>query len=148
MTTTKKPPIRYRKKVKPQVLDIQPTVTIRTFPHPELKGTFSEKSVQFLVVLKRNHDVINENLPLCIGINRHLHKLYPNVSNRIINSALHKHTNTSSYLYALIKASHRYNLQRLACNELVAADKQDAIKELTARREAKLAKLAKLKKKK
>lgn len=96
----------------------KPILKLKTPKIPVLK-TMSVRAREFLNVLKKDFPVIKASQPLSLGVGKQLHGLYPQQSNRVINSALYLHTHHHPYLKNLtIQGSPRYNLDGIIEGEI------------------------------
>lgn len=102
---------------KKQKKPVEPTILKATVKKVEKPKSVNNKpsaiyvrGMEMLRQLKKDFAVIRNYQPLVIGIAKALQERYPDVPNRVINTALHIHTQTEKYLTALLNAVGRFDL--------------------------------------
>lgn len=96
----------------------KPILKLKT-PKTPVPKTLPVRAREFLTVLKKTYFVIKTSQPLSLSVGKQLHGLYPQQSNRVINSALYLHTHHHQYLKNLtIQGSPRYNLDGIIEGEI------------------------------
>jgi sRNA-binding protein len=68
-----------------------------------------EKIKALKKLLKKESNIYMDRLPLAIGINKVITKLYPDYSKRVIRFTLSRHCNNKKYLLNMIESNSRYN---------------------------------------
>ena len=124
---------------KKQKKPAEPTVLKVTVKKVEKPKSVSNKpsavyvrGMELLRQLKKDFAVIRNYQPLVIGIAKDLQERYPDVPNRVINTALHIHTKTEKYLTALIGAVGRFDLDGKQQSDVDVVAVQLAEQKLTA----------------
>ena len=81
-------------------------VEIKKVPKPN----HIQRAKEFLMHLRKHFNVFQKNQPLIIGVNKELLIIFPEIPKRVINSALHLHTNSKKYLKNVSKGYDRVDL--------------------------------------
>ncbi|AZP13222.1 ProQ/FINO family protein [Undibacterium parvum] len=68
--------------------------------------------------LQEKFVAFREYMPLTIGIDKQLIALYPELSRKLLRATLGIHTNSLRYLKIMEKATHRFDLQGVAAEEV------------------------------
>jgi sRNA-binding protein len=82
------------------------SVEIKKIPKPN----HIQRAKEFLTHLRKHFNVFQKNQPLMIGVDKELSTVFPDIPKRVINSALHLHTNSKKYLKNMSKGYNRVDL--------------------------------------
>jgi hypothetical protein len=73
-------------------------------------GTHEQRVEKFLMILKQDHLVFQQSIPLKIKIHKDLIVKYPKIANHIICKSLHQHCSSVEYLRTLKVGAERFDL--------------------------------------
>lgn len=100
----------YKKLKKPPVV-ISATVSKVVVEVKEItKSNHVQRAKEFLVHLRKYFNVFQKYQPLMVGIAKELIPIFPETPKRVINTALHLHTNSKKYLRNVSKGYDRVDL--------------------------------------
>lgn len=100
----------------------------------ELAPTTPFQSARTLIKeLQEKFDVFRDYLPLAIGIDKQLFGQLPDVSRKVLRTALGIHTNSLRYLKAMEKATVRFNLDGTQADEVTDVHRAHATTTLKER---------------
>lgn len=100
----------YKKAKKPPVV-IHATINkavveVKKIPKPN----HIQRAKEFLTHLRKYFNVFQKYQPLMIGVAKELTPIFPETPKRVINTALHLHTNSKKYLKNVSKGFDRVDL--------------------------------------
>ena len=102
-------------------------VEVKKVPKPN----HIQRAKEFLLHLRKHFNVFQKNQPLMIGVDKELVTVFPETPKRVINSALHLHTNSKKYLKNMSKGYDRVDLSGQVVSVLDKVCVQKAKKSLT-----------------
>jgi len=115
----------YKKIKKPPVV-INATINkviveVKKIPKPN----HIQRTKEFLIHLRKYFPVFQKYQPLMIGVAKELVPIFPEIPKRVINTALHLHTNSRKYLKNLAKGYDRVDLsgQMISTTDKVSVQK-------------------------
>ena len=80
------------------------------------KPNHIQRAKEFLTHLRKYFNVFQKYQPLMIGVVKDLAPIFPEIPKRVINTALHLHTNSKKYLKNIAKGYDRVDL----CGQVVS----------------------------
>lgn len=102
----KKPPVIINATINKIVVDVKKVV----------KPNHIQRAKEFLTHLRKYFNVFQKYQPLMIGVVKDLAPIFPEIPKRVINTALHLHTNSKKYLKNIAKGYDRVDL----CGQVVS----------------------------
>lgn len=96
----KKPPVIINATINKIVVDVKKVV----------KPNHIQRAKEFLTHLRKYFNVFQKYQPLMIGVVKDLSPIFPEIPKRVINTALHLHTNSKKYLKNIAKGYDRVDL--------------------------------------
>lgn len=96
----KKPPVIINATINKIVVDVKKVV----------KPNHIQRAKEFLIHLRKYFNVFQKYQPLMIGVVKDLSPIFPEIPKRVINTALHLHTNSKKYLKNIAKGYDRVDL--------------------------------------
>jgi len=75
-----------------------------------VKPNHIQRAKEFLIHLRKYFNVFKKYQPLMIGVVKDLSPIFPEIPKRVINTALHLHTNSKKYLKNIAKGYDRVDL--------------------------------------
>lgn len=96
----KKPPVIINATINKIVVDVKKVV----------KPNHIQRAKEFLTHLRKYFTVFQKYQPLMIGVVKDLSPIFPEIPKRVINTALHLHTNSKKYLKNIAKGYDRVDL--------------------------------------
>lgn len=96
-----------------------------------IKPNHIQRSKEFLLHLRKYFNVFQKYQPLMIGVAKELALIFPETPKRVVNTALHLHTNSRKYLKNLSKGVNRVDLSGQIISEIDKVAIQKAKKSLT-----------------
>lgn len=102
----KKPPVIINATINKIVVDVKKVV----------KPNHIQRAKEFLTHLRKYFNVFQKYQPLMIGVVKDLSPIFPEIPKRVINTALHLHTNSKKYLKNIAKGYDRVDL----CGQVVS----------------------------
>lgn len=120
----------YKKLKKPPVV-INATihkvvVEVKKIPKPN----HIQRAKEFLTHLRKHFNVFQKYQPLMIGVAKELTPIFPEIPKRVINTALHLHTNSKKYLKNVSKGFDRVDLSGQVISTIDKVSIQKAKKSL------------------
>ncbi|MDR0997284.1 MAG: ProQ/FINO family protein [Zoogloeaceae bacterium] len=116
-----------------------PTDAPPAFALPALPDEAKNDPKALLTWLRANVPAFKDTLPLAIGTDRVLKQALPEVSKKILRTALALHTHSTRYLKATLNAETRFHLDATPGGELPDSHKEHARELLKVRREKQIA---------
>jgi len=102
----KKPPVVIHATINKIVVDVKKVA----------KPNHIQRAKEFLTHLRKYFNVFQKYQPLMIGVVKDLAPIFPEIPKRVINTALHLHTNSKKYLKNIAKGYDRVDL----CGQVVS----------------------------
>lgn len=102
----KKPPVIINATINKIVVDVKKVA----------KPNHIQRAKEFLTHLRKYFNVFQKYQPLMIGVVKDLAPIFPEIPKRVINTALHLHTNSKKYLKNIAKGYDRVDL----CGQVVS----------------------------
>ena len=102
----KKPPVVIHATINKIVVDVKKVA----------KPNHIQRAKEFLTHLRNYFNVFQKYQPLMIGVVKDLAPIFPEIPKRVINTALHLHTNSKKYLKNIAKGYDRVDL----CGQVVS----------------------------
>lgn len=102
----KKPPVIINATINKIVVDVKKVV----------KPNHIQRAKEFLTHLRKYFNVFQKYQPLMIGVVKDLAPIFPEIPKRVINTALHLHTNSKKYLKNIAKGYDRVDL----CGQVIS----------------------------
>jgi hypothetical protein len=93
-------------------------------------------AAQLLALLREQHTIFRDCLPLPIGIHRAIGAAYPEFGKTAIRRALQFHAHSLTYLKNLAAGGYRYDFRGEPLGLITSGHQQQAREKLTARRQA------------
>jgi sRNA-binding protein len=117
--------VPYKKIKKVQTTVVNVVVTKATTVTEVKPSNHVQRSKDLLKHLNKHFAVFQKYQPLVIGVNKELCEIFPELSKRVVNTALHLHTQSKKYLKNVAKGQDRVNL----CGQFMAKTDKVSIKQ-------------------